>query len=370
MKPRIVHLTTVHHPSDPRIFHKQLASLTAAGYETHLIAQNTHAETLAGIQIHPLTPIKQRLQRIKIQPEAYRKVIALAPKLVHFHDPELIPLAWMIQKRTGAKIIYDMHEDYKKQYLGWDGKLIRFMENWCFRWVDHVVLADANRQHIAPANTPQTLVSNYAKAIPFNFPRSPRAITPPVTLLYTGYIAQERGLQMLLDLAKYIQEKRKDWQLVLAGVCLKKEERDRANTFIQAEGLDEVVLRYGWETFLKTEAMQPLYAKANFGLCFRDDTPNHADTLPTKFFEYLQYGLPILITNHPRWQAFIDTHQVGVTTPYQDAQTAFEAIERLVENPSEYARLSQNALAASPQFTWEAEEKKLLALYEALLKPV
>ncbi len=45
-RPRIVHLTTLHAPFDPRIFWKEAVSLRGAGYEVYLVAQHNHTETV------------------------------------------------------------------------------------------------------------------------------------------------------------------------------------------------------------------------------------------------------------------------------------------------------------------------------------
>ena len=40
------------------------------------------------------------------------KIRETSTKVIHIHEPELFSLAVNIKKLTGAKIIYDVHEDY------------------------------------------------------------------------------------------------------------------------------------------------------------------------------------------------------------------------------------------------------------------
>ena len=40
------------------------------------------------------------------------KIIETPTKVIHIHEPELFSLASKIKKMLGAKIIYDVHEDY------------------------------------------------------------------------------------------------------------------------------------------------------------------------------------------------------------------------------------------------------------------
>ena len=40
------------------------------------------------------------------------EIRATSTRVIHIHEPELFSLAVNIKKMTGAKIIYDVHEDY------------------------------------------------------------------------------------------------------------------------------------------------------------------------------------------------------------------------------------------------------------------
>src|SRR5699024_4873856 len=119
---RVCHLTSVHRAEDPRIFHKECTSLVKKGYEVYLVA---HGESYIKNKVNIIGVGKKPTSRYKRFIESSQKVYkaakALQADIYHLHDPELLPYALKL-KKTGAKVIFDSHEDYistitEKDYL-------------------------------------------------------------------------------------------------------------------------------------------------------------------------------------------------------------------------------------------------------------
>ena len=95
-KKRVVHMTTVHHPYDPRIYHKQCKSLENAGFDVTLIARRDPKENDGDKTINHilLKTYKSRLKRMIFGTyDAYKKAKSMNADIVTFHDPELLPAA-------------------------------------------------------------------------------------------------------------------------------------------------------------------------------------------------------------------------------------------------------------------------------------
>ncbi len=365
-KGRVVHVTTVHNPYDPRIFHKQLISLRDAGFDTHLIAPHSRTEWEDGITIHALTKRPTWAGRLILQPEAFRTAQALGADLYQIHDPELIPVAYLLKKTTGAQVVYDMHEDYrsKGELLG---RALRILERWCFRWVDHVLLAEESyRSIVEGAEVPHTCVLNYF--LPIEKERTERTeSTSPKRLLYTGTVARSRGLNTMLDLAALIRERDRSEHLEIVGICHRPEQRAQAENRIQQGALDEIIDRVGWGTYVHPVEMSPYYLRADVGLALFEPHPNHIESLLTKFYEYLHYGLPIICSDFPLWRQFIEEHECGAVVSPGDAEAVLDVLTRWQEQPEVYWDYVQNARAAAPLYRWEQMEERLVQLYQTLL---
>src|SRR5699024_6141209 len=88
----------------------------------------------------PVKKYKSRLRRMLFGTlEAYRKAKKLDADVYHFHDPELMPAAWLLKKKNNI-VIYDIHEDYvtsimQKDYMKtFVKKIIASMYQWMEKW--------------------------------------------------------------------------------------------------------------------------------------------------------------------------------------------------------------------------------------------
>lgn len=368
--PRVAHLTTVHHPFDPRIFWKECGTLREAGFAVHLVAQHTRSERRRGISIEALPPIEGRYRRVWLQPEVYRKARALGAEFYHIHDPELIPLAFLLKRTTGARVVYDMHEDYGRWKGPVEGRLLRALERWCFSWVDHVIISDEAYRHIADsAKAPVTLIANYFKppdGVPA--PETSRPSLKALRLVYGGVLSEERGLFNLLDLAHRIKREGKGWKVHLSGVCYREGVRRRAEEYIRAKGLEGTVERTGWKAYVPWPELLAGYENAHVGLALWEPHADLVQKIPTKFYEYLHYGLPILCSDFPLWRRFVEAHECGAVVPPKDARAALRVLKAWSENPAQYRRLAQNAREAAEAYRWAEMGERLVALYRRLLR--
>src|SRR5699024_2336389 len=123
-KKKVVHMTTVHHPFDTRIYHKECTSLQQAGFDVSLITTMDEDDTPDSPEVN-IIPLKKRGGRIRRMFfstwEAYRKAKRLKADCYHFHDPELLPVGWLLKTKNNT-VIYDIHEDYitsitQKEYM-------------------------------------------------------------------------------------------------------------------------------------------------------------------------------------------------------------------------------------------------------------
>lgn len=367
---RIAHITSVHRYDDTRIFHKECVSLAKQGYEVYLIAQSDQTQRrIDGVMLTPITPAHGRLPRMtRTISSIFREVQALKPDVVHFHDPELIPLGLLL-KVFGRSVIYDVHENYSQQILAkpWIPRSIRrsvsvafsFIERISVRMFDGVVCASAPIEE---------KISSSRSVLVRNFPirresQATRSASHSSSIIYVGGISRERGVIEMVRAMSYVPTTLSA-KLVLVGDLPKGELQD--------------VLAHtpGWEHTLAVgrkslAEVNDLLTQAVAGLVLLHPVPRYMEALPTKLFEYMSAGVPVVASDFPLWAELVEAAQCGVTVDPTDPEAIAEAIASLVGNPEmarEFGLRGQQAVA--DQFNWDHESEALVNLYRRLLADV
>jgi len=130
---KVCMLSSVHSADDIRIVEKEARSLAALGHAVTVVARLPGPRDPGDIEFKLIdVPTVSRWKRPWVNGRA---AVALArstrPDVVHFHDPELIPLALML-KSHGCAVIYDVHEDVPADIYSktWIPSLLRPIVAW------------------------------------------------------------------------------------------------------------------------------------------------------------------------------------------------------------------------------------------------
>jgi glycosyltransferase involved in cell wall biosynthesis len=103
---------------------------------------------------------------------------------------------------------------------------------------------------------------------------------------------------------------------------------------------------------------------ARAGVVLNHPTVNYVDAYPTKMFEYMACGLPVVCSNFPLWTEIVRGADCGIAVDPRDPRAIADAIRALGDDPALARRLGENGRRAiAERFNWEAELGKLEALY-------
>ena len=369
-KTKIAHLTSVHQPLDTRILHKECKTLADAGYEIVLIAPHVRDEVVDGIRIHSLPYPPNRLQRItKTTWQVFKAALNERADVYHFHDPELIAIGLLL-KLSGKRVIYDVHEEVPKDILNKSyirSKTLRkliallagFSELFVAKIFDGIVTATPAIALPFPKDK-TTIVQNFPILAEQALVQSDTYSSRPCLITYVGGITLDRGIKEMIHAVSLLPPKY-NARLVLAGIIRPKELESEVAQLAGWNSVDFV----GWQS---REGVNGILGRARVGLVVLNPTPCYALSYPSKMFDYMSAGIPIVASDFPLWRNIIEEAGCGILVDPLDPQAIANAIVWLLEHPEEAEKMGvRGKEAATSCYSWEAEGQKLVALYERLL---
>ena len=313
------------------------------------------------------------MKRFLLQYQMFRISLKENAAVYHFHDPELILLG-LILKVFKKKVIYDVHENVSKQILTKEyipfslrkiiSLLVRFIEYLSLFFFDKIIIAGEDigfQCHFRRFLRKIVLLRNFP-----TISLSERDIFPKardkVTFIYSGGLSRDRGILEIIQAFKKV--KNIDIKLLLLGSFTS--DNFKKTVMDEIDGVENIE----FIPAVSYMEMFTLLAKCHVGLICFHPTSNNIEALSgrnNKIYEYMQAGLAIIGSNFPRWKDFIEGNRIGITVDSQNVSDIKSAIEFLISNPKVLEEMGYNSKRLSKNYSWEAESKKLINLYNKLL---
>lgn len=364
-------MTSVHDPNDTRIAQKECATLASEGYDVVLVAPGQPERLPAGVRHHPVSRPQNRLQRFtRTIFDVYRAARQERADVYHFHDPELIG-AGLVLRMQGARVVFDVHEDVPRdiETKPWLPAALRPIVS----GVASIVLKAAERCFSAIVPATPTIASGFRHSkvvVVRNYPRLEDLVSEeqrrpfterPMTALYLGSISVLRGVEQSVA-AMADSRLPSDARLVLAG------------PFESDELRAQMTAITGWTRvdYLGTVARRTipsLLASARMGLVLFQPAPNHDHAMPTKFFEYMAAGLPVVASRTlEAYRDIVTSHKCGILVDPTNVADIAGAMARLFSDPSEAAAMgARGREAVFGRYEWANEARNLLGLYKEMI---
>jgi glycosyltransferase involved in cell wall biosynthesis len=125
--------------------------------------------------------------------------------------------------------------------------------------------------------------------------------------------------------------------------------------------------RVEYEGWKEGPALWNLIADAKVGVVVHHPMPTYVEGIPTKLFEYMALGLPVVASDFPSWREIVQPSGCGLLVNPMDVAGIGQAISYLLLNPAEANAMGENGRkAVIRSYNWSSEERKLLSLYAAL----
>jgi glycosyltransferase involved in cell wall biosynthesis len=370
---RVVHVSVVHRPDDPRIGERECRSLAEAGYEVCYLAPGAPAtRDRYGVLFRPL-PERPRSRRWLDAREVLAAVRTLRPDVVHVHDPELLTL-FPVLRRSVPRLVYDMHEYVPEQVAA------KHYIPAALRPSAARATAVAQRSLAALAAGAITVTEQQFEALGErprlrlalpNYPRVERftgaeplpdlAADPRLKIAYVGSLRRDRGCALMLDVMEQLDADKAVLYLggVFADPAMEAEARQRL-----AAGLHDRVKLLG--RVPPAELPQYLTAADVVWVPSLPSRQHDNPTVPTKLFEGMASGLAALVSNLPGRGEIVRLEECGLAVP-AGAEGHLRGVRRLLANREQVVDMGLRGRdAVERRYSWEALASDLVDFYGSL----
>ncbi|NOU58419.1 glycosyltransferase [Marinifilum caeruleilacunae] len=181
-------------------------------------------------------------------------------------------------------------------------------------------------------------------------------------LIYTGWVCEIRGLNLMLEGLKEIVSEKKDIQLVIIGAeetyQRKIENWSRKN---KLQGSIKVIGRVDHDEI-------PKYIhESNVCLSFLEDIPSYHLSPPQKLFEYFAMGKPVVANDLPTHSQYIKNGFNGYIIKDLDVNLFKDAIFKLYNQKESLGKMGAKIREDASQYDVQKVELELLSKVEELL---
>ena len=319
------------------------------------------------------------LDRLVAQWRYWQLLRRLRPDLVVVHAPELLLLTllwhWLGRRR---KFLYDIRENYalnvstQQVYGGGVRRVLatglRWVEGLAAGQASGLLLAEASYAdelpflHRLPASRVVVLENKYQPACAEDQNSAPRQLPPPgqpLQLLYSGTISVLNGVWEAVAVAQQLHTA---WpggiRLTVVGFC----QQPQLLQQLQATAAKHAAwlrLVGGTEPVPHARIVAEV-AQSHLGLLPYRPHPSTERCRPTKLFEYLAHGLPMLVTPNPLWLEPVAKYGAGIALDFSTPVDTPALIDHLLGCRFYPSGIPNEAL-------WAGEGKKLWLLLDSIV---
>jgi len=141
------------------------------------------------------------------------------------------------------------------------------------------------------------------------------------TILFLGWIEQNKGIYEIMEAAKTLEGETIEWLIGGNG-----KEFEKVKQELEATGLDHKVKLKGW--VLNKDKIELLENADIFVL------PSYREGLPNALLEAMQYGLAVTASSVGAIPDVIDSGNNGILVPPKNAKALADAVKTLVDQPA------------------------------------
>jgi len=185
--------------------------------------------------------------------------------------------------------------------------------------------------------------------------RSHRMSNSSKIILYQGALNLGRGIESAIRAMQFL-DGAELWLVGDGDITLRLQE------MVYELDLDKKVKFLGR---LPLHDLHEVTRQADLGISLEEDLGlNYRFALPNKLFDYIQAGVPVLVSNLPEMRHIVEHYQIGAIAESHQRKELAELMKMALFDQEKRTVWEQNLSRAAAELCWENEEKVLNEIYE------
>jgi glycosyltransferase involved in cell wall biosynthesis len=378
------------YPGDPRI-RRQVEALDEAGYEVDVLCRYSGEQppkekfgNVTAYRIMNAPPRENKIvyfiQSVLFLILAFFRLVPLSIKrkykVIQAHNlPDYLVFAGIFHKLFGVKLLLDIHDPsvdlFEEKWPGKKNKALKFLmakaEKYSCKLSNHLftVTNMCKERLIERGNPPNkiTLILNTANEdfFKFNNERGFRKIKSGVKILYHGTIAERFGLHNVIVAMHYLLKGIPDSVLNIYG----RYEMSYSNKLERLVNDLELSNNVNLNGRVVREQIPELINNHDVGIVPYLQTDYMNLALPTKAFEYIAMGLPLVSTKLKDLYETFDDNCIKYIDKSDPKQIA-NAISFLCSNPGVSKNLVESSYRKLSEISGAVMKERFIQIYDDL----
>jgi len=181
-------------------------------------------------------------------------------------------------------------------------------------------------------------------------------------ILFHGVFLPSRGIENLIQAMEYLDQE----ILLLVGDGIL---RDDLKLLVDKKNLQKKVI---FKAPIPHHDLISFARQATIGTSLLlPVSENHIYAMPNKFFEYIQAGLPVVVSEHTTLAEYVSQYKIGLTANPNDPKDIAIKIKELTSDIAYLNECREKVKKAAALFTYDNEVQKLIEVFrqtEMILK--
>ncbi len=295
-------------------------------------------------------------------------IIKLKPKIIHAGDLISVIPALFVGVLLRSKVVYDIFDFYsqmrfsysKSSKLSFIYSLVGWVEKLAIKLSDVVILPHEQQSFLLEGVCPKlhaTCVYHSPENIDFIKRDNRGANSSKITVLYSGYLEENRGIDHLIQAVDGLDS------VVLCITGFGK----KAHLIETTSNNMKNLVYLGFVS--RSEMLELMRDADAFVVTYDPTVPVYKVASPSKLYEAMMFGKPVIVSKGTVAEGIVQKEACGLCVEYGNIQELRRSLVLLCKDTHLRQKLGNNARAAyETKYSWNHSKKRLINAYKQLTK--